>query len=334
MNEIQLNRRSLMMAMLGAAGATAAGGAAAQAQTSDKPITFLVPQPAGNATDGIARKSAPILQKALGQTVIVENLPGAGGSLGLGKALASGGDGQMLTISSQTELILTPLSYANARYKPEEFRCIALTGVTPYALVSRPDLPVNTLAELVALARQSEGKPLAHGNIGTGSLIHLLGEVFGRKLKLPLVQVPYKGTPPMVQDLMGGQIDLSFLPIAGSTISLIESGKLKAFGTTAADTMAALPKVMPLRKFDASLHDFVYAAWGGVFVPRKTSEAQVQRLYKAYIDVLNDAEVKSWSAGTGVKLEEPRPLAQLEQFYRNEIQLTQALARQINLTPQ
>ena len=121
-------------------------------------------------------------------------------------------------------------------------------GRTPYLLAGRPDLPANTLAELVDLARRNKNKPLTHGHIGQGSMIHLLGEQWARKSGIELGQIPYKGVPPVVQDLMGGQIDLTFLPMGGSTPTLVESGKVRVFGVTSAEASRRLPKVMPLSR--------------------------------------------------------------------------------------
>lgn len=328
MSDILLDRRSLLACALATLGATA------QAQTTGRTISFIVPQPAGNPTDGTARKTVPLLQKELGQTVVVENLPGAGGSIGVSKALAAGGDGQTLLIASQTEPILTPMALAGVRYRPEDLRCVAMMGRAPYLLVGRPDLPASTLAELIALARQPGAQPLSHGHIGHGSMIHLLGEQLGRKLRMPLTQVPYKGVPPVAQDLMGGQIDLSFLPLGGSTPTLVETGKVKVFGTTAAAASSRLPKVVPLSQLDAALREFVYGTWAAVFVPHNTSELAVQRLHKVLAQALKDPEVQAYLKGSGIEPSEPLSLAQLDQFYRTETRLYQGLAQEIGITPQ
>jgi len=328
MNSFLLDRRSLLACAVSAMGA----GAFAQARSGS--VSFIVPQPAGNPTDGVARKTQPLLQKSLGQTVVVENLPGAGGSIGVNKALAAAGDGLTLLIASQTEPILTPASLAGARYRPEDLRCVALTGRAPYVLAARPDLPANSLAELMALARQPGAKPLSHGHIGYGSMIHLLGEQLERKLKLPLTQVPYKGVPPVVQDLMGGQIDLSFLPMGGNTPNLVETGKVKVFATTAASASARLPKVPALSLLDPALRDFVYGTWAAVFVPSKTTEAAVQRLHKGLADALQDPEARAYVQASGIEPSDRLSLAQLDQFYRAETQLYQGLLRELSITPQ
>jgi tripartite-type tricarboxylate transporter receptor subunit TctC len=220
MNLLPIRRRELVLL-------AATGAATLAVRAQSRPLVFIVPQPAGNPTDGVARKLQPLLQKELGQVVVVENIPGAGGSLGVNKALAEGADAQVLLIASQTEPILTPITTLSARYKPEDLRCVALAGIAPYLLVGRADLPAANHAELVALAKRSSGRPLTFAHIGEGSMIHLVGERWSRMVGAPLTHVPYKGVPPVVQDLLGSQIDLTFLPVGGSTVNLVDSGKLR-----------------------------------------------------------------------------------------------------------
>jgi tripartite-type tricarboxylate transporter receptor subunit TctC len=328
MNTFKLSRRALA--------AVALAGmflGAAQAQTG-RVLTIVVPQPAGNPTDGIARKIQPLLQKLLDQTVVVENQPGAGGSIGLHKVLGAPADGQILVITSQTEPILTPLAMANVRYKPEDLRAVALVGRTAYVLAGRPDLPATTLAELTALARQSGAKPLSHGHIGEGSMIQLLGEQWGRKAGVQLTQVPYKGVPPLIQDLMGGQIDLGFQPLGGSTVALADSGKLRVYGTTAAVAWSRLPKVAPLSQQDKSLGGFVYGTWAALLMPRATPEATVQRLHQAIATALKDPDVQAYVQTSGIEMSEPMSLPQLDRFYQAETLLYQGLARELGVKPQ
>lgn len=322
-------RRATMLAL--AAAATLPLGARAQS----RPLAFIVPQPAGNPTDGIARKLQPLLQAALGQTVIVENVPGAGGALGVQKVLQAPADQPVLLIASQTEPILTPMALANARYTPEALRAVALVGRAAYVLAGHADLPATSLVELGALARQSTAKPLSFGHIGQGSMIHLLHEQWARKSGVTLTQVPYRGVPPVVQDLMGGQIDLTFLPMGGSTPTLIEGGKVRAYGVTTAAALPRFPRLVPLAQQDKALADFVYGTWAAVLVPRTTPEARVQALHQALAKALQDPDVRSYALGSGVEPPpEPLTLAQLEQFYQGETRLYQTLARELGVTPQ
>lgn len=297
-------------------------------------ISFIVPQPAGNPTDAQARKMQPAMQKELGTTLIVENLPGAGGSLGVRRLLTAAPETSPLLIASQTEPILTPLAMLGARYKPEDLRMVGLVGTTPYVLVGRPGLPAASLSELLALARQPAGKELTLGHIGYGSLIHLMGERWARKSAVTITPVPYKGLPPMLQDLMGDQIDLSFLPLGGNIPSLIEMGKVKAYGLTAAAASPRLPRVPTLEQGDKRLADFVYSAWAAVFVARALPDAPTRRLHAAVASALRDPEVVGYSQNNGVEVAEPMSLEQLGHFYATQARLYQAMARELDLQPQ
>jgi tripartite-type tricarboxylate transporter receptor subunit TctC len=305
----------------------------AWSQTGTRNLSFIVPQPAGNPTDGMARKLQPLLQKELGQTVVVENLPGAGGALGVQKVLSAPAGSPFLLIASQTEPILTPLALAAAKYSSEQLRPIGLVGRTPYLLAGRPDLPANTLAELVDLARRNKNKPLTHGHIGQGSMIHLLGEQWARKSGIELGQIPYKGVPPVVQDLMGGQIDLTFLPMGGSTPTLVESGKVRVFGVTSAEASRRLPKVMPLSRQASALTDFVYGTWAAVLVPRAMPDGEVQRLHAALAKALENTELRQYTIDSGVEPADPMSLAQLDRFYETETLSHRSLARELGVQP-
>jgi tripartite-type tricarboxylate transporter receptor subunit TctC len=329
MNDSRIDRRAMLV--FGIAGAL---GFAARAQPSQRPLTFIVPQPAGNPTDALVRKLQPVLQKELGQPVIVENRPGAGGSLGVQRALSLGSDGDVLLITSQTESILTPLALAGTRYKAEDLRCVALGGSGPYLLAGRPDLPATTHAELVALARRSRDRPLSFAHIGQGSMIHLMGERWSRKVGAPLTHVPYKGVPPVIQDVIGNQVDLTFLPLGGSTAELVESGKVRVFGSSGATPSTRLPKLAPLATLDPLLSDFVHISWAAVFVSRATSEPAALRLHRALAAALADADVQAYIDSTGGERAAAMTPADLDRFYQGEIRLYQALAKEVGVTPQ
>ena len=204
------------------------GTGSIDAQTINRTITIVVPQPAGNPTDGVARKLQPLLQKELDQIVLVENQAGAGGSIGTQKVLNAPADGSFILISSQTEPILTPFTLKHVKYKPEELRAIGLVSRLPYILTGRTTLPAQNLSELVSYAKKQGSIGVNFGHIGPGSMIHLLGEQWARKNGISINHVAYKGVPPVTQDIMGGQIDLTFLPLGGNTLSIVESGRVKA----------------------------------------------------------------------------------------------------------
>jgi tripartite-type tricarboxylate transporter receptor subunit TctC len=328
MSSYSLTRRSALAAGI------AALTSQAFAQVISRPVTFMVPQPAGNPTDAVARKLQPLLQKELGQAVPVENMPGAGGSLGIQRALNTPAGVPVLVIASQTEPILTPLTIASARYKSEDLRPIALIGRTPYVLAGRPDLPATTLPELVDLVRRSRGKALSHGNVGPGSMIHLLGEQWARMTGVEFLHVVYKGLPPMVQDLMGGQIDLGFLPLGGNTLALIESGKVRAFGVTSGAPSKRLPRLPLISKQAPELSAFVHDTWAAVFVPRSLPEPIVEKLHEALAKAVEDPDIKTYSMESGAEPAERMTLAQLDRFYEAETRTYRGMARSIGIKPE
>lgn len=329
-SRLALSRRSLLVSLAGTS-----IGSIAVAQDG-RHVTIIVPQPAGNPSDVFARKLQVQLQKSLGQTVIVENMPGAGGSIGVQKMLNAPADGLTTVMVSQTEPILTPATLASVRYKPEQMKPVGLLGRTSYVLAGRPDLPAQKHSELLALARSADktGKPLTFGHIGPGSMIHLMGAQWARMCGVQLVHIPYRGVPPAVQDLAGGQIDLSFVPLGGLALDLITTGKLRAFGSTAEQSPAMLPKVPPLKTLDPALQSFVHTAWGALLVSRTTPDASLKRLHQAFETAMRDQEVLSFLKSQGTDPQAPLSLAALDKFYEAEVHKHQALARAVGVVPE
>ncbi|MBI5275818.1 MAG: tripartite tricarboxylate transporter substrate binding protein [Burkholderiales bacterium] len=298
----------------------------------DKLLRFVVLQPPGNVGDGIVRKLSLPLQKEMGQTIVVENLPGAGGLIGIAKVTGTPAEQlPVLMLGSQSETILSPYTVPGTKYKPEDLRAVAMVASAPMILATRPDLPASNVEELLALARKTPGKPLTCGNIGPGSIIHVVGEMWARKAGIPLSQVPYKGGAPMVQDLLSGQIDLSFLPLGGPTLPMIETGKLRALGITSAATSPRLPKVLPLEQQSAAFKDFNYETWAAVFVPRLTPEALVQRIHQALAVSVKDTDLQTYIVGGGSDPAPAMTLAQLDRWYQQEIRTYQTMAREAGL---
>jgi tripartite-type tricarboxylate transporter receptor subunit TctC len=316
------------------AGFSAACGIAlaAQAQPGFSVVNIVVPQPAGNPTDGVARKLQPLLQKELGLTVIVENAPGAGGAIGVQKALnQTQANTLSLLIVSQTEPILTPMTLKQARYQPEDLQAVAVVARLPYVLAARSNLPASTPAQVADLAKASSA-PLSFGNIGNGSMIHLLGEQWGRLNGVSLNQVSYKGVPPVAQDLMGSQIDLSFLPLGGATLSMVQSGKLKAIATSGAASPKQLPGLPSIAKSDAKMAGFVYGTWIALLAPAKTPAATVELINRAIVAALRDPDLQTYVTTSGMDPVYTNSLPELAQFYKAETRLYQDLARKIGVT--
>lgn len=314
--------------------ASAAGLAQAQAFPS-KPVTLLVPYPAGGVSDVVARTLNTTLAKHLGQTVIVENLGGASGGIAAQKVLNSPADGHLIFQGSPNELILAPLSNAAIKYKPEDFRLVQMITINPLAMFARKDLPASNGDELLAYARKAagEGRPLTYASVGPGSLYHLLGEHLSKTTGIPMTHVAYKGIAPAQQDLMGGQVDIFISPYGKGQVQLVEDGKLKAVTVLSAERQDMLRKVPPLHD-SAALKGFVFDTWSGYFVHKDTPEAVVQALHKALSEVANDPGVRSALEAQAMIVPRPQPLAAMARLYADNTAKYRAIARSINLQPQ
>lgn len=331
-----MHKRRDRRAFLGAS-ALVLYSAYAPAQTAPFPqrmISMVVPYPPGNPTDAVARQLAPLMGKDLGQTLIVDNVAGAGGALGVQKALSAPADGHMMLMSTTTELILSPLGVAAAKYTPRELRLAGYIGRTPYALMGRPDLPAANLPDLLAQMRKPGTTELSYGSTGPGSLIHLAGARFGQVSGLKLLHVPYKGLSPMIQDLMGNQIDLAFLPLAGSVPSMIEQGKLRFYGVTASAPHPLLPRLATMASLDKAFQGFDFDVWAALALPRSVPEPVVSRIHAAFYAALRNPELRQWLESTGAAIAAPMSLLELDRFYAEQINVYQALAKAIGVQPQ
>lgn len=316
------------------AGLVLAASATAQNYPS-KPVSLMVPYPAGGVSDVIARSLNNVLAKHLGQPVIVENLGGASGGIAAQKALNSPADGYVIFQGSPNELILAPLSNAAIKYKPEDFRLVQMITINPLVMLARKDLPAANGDELMAYARKAaaDGKPLTFASVGPGSLYHLLGEHMSKETGVPMTHVPYKGGAPAVQDLMGGQIDIFMTPYGKGQVQLVEDGKLKAPAVLSAERQELFKKVPTLNESKA-LKGFVFDIWAGFFVHKDTPDAVVQVLHKALSEVANDPIVRATLGGQAMIVPRPMPLPALAKLYTDNTAKYQAIAKSMNLQPQ
>ncbi|MCA0239217.1 MAG: tripartite tricarboxylate transporter substrate binding protein [Proteobacteria bacterium] len=324
-----MNIAPLLRACLLACGLAAA--AAAQAQT-DRPISMVVAYPAGGQADVTGRTVLPTLQKSLGQTMIVENVAGAAGSIGAQKVRDAKADGQTLLAGTPIELVQTPMAL-RTKYVSEDFRLVGQIGSTYMMLVTRPTLPVNTLAELVALARKPGDKELSFGTNGRGSIYHLVAERFAQDTGVKMLHVPYKGAAQIFGDLAGGQIDLVFMPLGGPVAGMIQSGKFKPIAYTGPARHPLFPNV-PTMNETGLVKDFVFDIWAGVVVPKATPEAQVQRLNVALAEALRQPNVRRDIEAAGAMPSNPMTQAEADRYYTAEIARYRAIGKAINLQPE
>jgi tripartite-type tricarboxylate transporter receptor subunit TctC len=315
------------------AGLLAASAAAFAQGASGKPVNLMVPYPAGGPSDAIARIFNTPLGQALGQQVLVENLGGVAGALGAQKVLAAPADGQYVFQGSPNEVILSPLANAAVKLKPEDFRLVHPVADAVMVFVTRKDLGVNSVDELVALARKSAAKPLTYGSVGIGSLYHLILEQAQAQAGIQLAHVPYKGNAPLLQDIAGGQVDFAVLVYSASMGALAEQGRLKVIAQLGAQRSELL-KNLPTVSEGQALKNFSYKIWTGFMVPRSTPEDVVQRLHAAIGKTLQDPAVRSALAAQTQLAAAPMSLADSARFFEAETARYRAIARQINLQPQ
>ena len=326
--------RPLIRLGIALSGLLLAGAALAQSYPS-KPVTLLVPYPAGGVSDVIARTVNNALGKNLGQPVIVDNLGGASGSIAAQKVLNSPSDGQLIFQGSPNELILAPLAISAVKLKSEDFRLIQMISVTQIAFLARKDLPVSNVDEFIAHARKAaaEGKPITYASVGPGSFYHLLGEHLSKVTGIPMTHVPYKGAAPANQDLIGGQVDIFLAPYGKMYDDLHRDGKIKVLAmlnSERLDTVKQYPAISESR----ALKDFTFNIWTGYFVKKDTPEPIAQALHKAITATLSDATVRANLEANSQILAKPLPLDAVAKVYADGTARFRAIAKSINLQPQ
>lgn len=310
------------------------GTGTAGAQTfPTKPVNLMVPYPAGGPSDAIARIFFNPLGKELGQQVLVENLGGVSGALAAQKVLAAPADGYYLFQGSPNEVILSPLANAAVKLKTEDFRLLQPVADAVMVFVARKDLPVNSVDDLVALARKSADRPLTYGSVGVGSLYHLILENLQSITGVKLAHVPYKGNAPLLQDIGGGQVDFAVLVYSAAMGAMADQGRLKVIGQLGAQRSELL-KAVPTVSEGQALKGFAYKIWTGYMVPRNTPEDVVQRLHAAIGKTLQDPAVRAQLAAQTQVVSPPMTLAESASFFAAEAARYRAIAKQINLQPQ
>ncbi|MGB3066944.1 MAG: tripartite tricarboxylate transporter substrate binding protein [Ottowia sp.] len=317
------------------AGALLAGGSALAQSFPSKPVSLVVPYPAGGVSDVIARSLNNTLAKHLGQPVLVENLGGAGGGIAAQKVLNAPADGYMIFQGSPNELVLSPLTNAAIKYKAEDFRLVQMITINPLVMLARKDLPASNGDELMAYARKTaaEGKPMTYASVGPGSLYHLLGAHMSQLTGVPMTHVPYKGGAPATQDLLAGQVDIFMTPYSKSQVAMVEEGKLKAPAVLSAERQDMFSKVPTLNESKA-LKGFVFETWAGFFVRKNTPEPVVQALHKALSEVANDPAVRAALEAQAMIVPRPLGLSDLDKLYADNTARYRAIARDMHLQPQ
>jgi tripartite-type tricarboxylate transporter receptor subunit TctC len=283
--------------LLAAATALSCGVVSAQEAFPSRPITIVVPQAAGGANDAIARVVGQKLSQLLGQSVVVDNRPGAGGNVGTAYVAKSKPDGYTLLAQADSAQVINPWLYKSTGFDPvKDFAPVAPLAHAGYVLVAHPSFPANNVKEMIALAKASPGK-YTIASAGNGTLNHLIGEMLSKAAGIELTHVPYKGSAAAATDVVGGQVPLSVQSLP-SSIAFIKSGKLKVLGVVNEKRVAALPDSPTIGE---TIRGFGKTPWYGLFAPAGTPPAVVAQLQAAVVKALDDKEVIDRLAGVGTE---------------------------------
>ena len=305
-----------------------AGAQAAFAAFPEKTVTLVVPYPPGGATDTLARIMAKGMGERLGQTMIVDNKAGAGTAIGAGVVAQAAADGYTLLISSNTTFTINPGLKAKLPYDPlKSFESIGVIGTSPLVLLAHPSVPANTVPELVALAKAQPGK-LAYASFGNGTTSHFAGEMFKVMTGTQITHVPYKGSAPAMQDLIGGQVQLSF-DTNVAAIPQIQAGKVKAIAVTSLKPSPSLPKVPSVAQ--AGYPEFEMVPWITIVAPRGLAATVQATLSKAFADTLNDPAIRGELVKAGVDVAYEPPSA-YETRVTKELPLIRVYVHKAGLT--
>ncbi len=255
--------------------------------TIQPPVRILVGAPAGGTTDTMARALAQALGSELGRTVVIENRPGAGGNIAAEAVARAAPDGNTLLMSFTSHAINASL-YPRLPFDPiKDFTALTMISTSPSVLVAHPKVPANNVSELIALARSRPGQ-LNFAIGALGSSLHLAGDAFKMKAGVFILNIPYRGTAPAVQDVLAGQVELMFAAV-GNVQQHIRAGKLKALGVTSAQRLAAFPDIPTIAEV---LPGYESAAWFGLFGPARMAPEIARRLSDAARTAVQSAEVR------------------------------------------
>lgn len=308
----------------------------AQAQSfPQKPVSLMVPFPAGGVSDIIARLISEPLAKQLGQTVVVENVGGANGAIAAQKVLSAPADGYYLFQGGPNVPILTPLTNASVKFDSSDFRLVQIIGAAQIAFLARKDIPANSVDELLDYARKiaAEGKPLTYASVGSGSLYHLLGESLSKTTGIPMVHVPYRGAAPAETDLIGGRVDIFLAPFGKKLLNLQGDGRLKILAMLNKERLDGI-KQIPAISESKQIKDFEFTIWTGYFAKKGTPEPVLRVLHEALTTTLSDPKVRTGLESTNLLVAQPMTQEALDTFYGKSIAQFRAIAESIDLQPQ
>ncbi len=276
-----------------------AGAVLAKAENyPSRPITIIVPFAAGGPTDALARILGDRMRQSLGQPIIVEDVTGAGGTIGVGRAVHAAPDGYTLSIGHLGTHVVNGAIYPLNFDLVKDLEPVALIASNPMMVVSKNDIPAKNLKELISWIKAQDGKATS-GTAGVGSGAHFSGVYFGQLIGAKLQFVPYRGTGPALLDLVAGQIDL-IVDQASNSLAQVKAGKIRAYAVTSEKRLAAAPDIPTVD--EAGLPGFHVELWSGVWVPKGTPKDVVSKLNAAIVEALADSAVRKRMEEAGLDI--------------------------------
>lgn len=293
----------------------------------NKPVRIIVPFPAGGNADILARILGQKMTESLGQQIVVDNRAGAAGIIGAQAAAKSPPDGYTLFMGTTGTQTTNPAVYAKLPYDPlKDFAPVSNFAGSPYVLVVHPSLPVRSLKELIALAKARPGT-LHYASFGTGSSAHLTGVLLQTMAKIDIVHVPYKGGPPALADLVGGQVEMMFNLLPG-VLPYVKGGRLRAIAVAAGKRTAAIPEMPTFA--ESGMPGFESDSWYGILVPAATPKEIIAKLNSEILRVLALPDVKQRLAAEGAEPMGDSPERFAEQI-RKDLARWSKVAREANV---
>ncbi|MPT38504.1 MAG: tripartite tricarboxylate transporter substrate binding protein [Achromobacter sp.] len=324
-----MNRYLAPLLLAAAAALPAAPALAADAYPSARPVTLIVPFPPGGPTDALARRLAEKLRQPLNQNVIVENRSGAGGNIGSEYVAMAKPDGYTLLFGTSGPLAINISLYKNQGYNPEtSFAPIIRIGHLPNILVVNPSVPANNARELIAYAKKNPDK-LSYASSGNGASSHLAGILFNQMAGTRIMHIPYKGTGPALNDLLGGQVSMSFTDIL-TALPYIKAGKLRAIGLASAQRSDALPELPTLS--EQGLAGYDVSVFFGIVAPKDTPADVVAKLNQAFKTALSDPVIEQTLHSQGIVRAQDQTPQGLSSFIATEVPKWRALIKSANVS--